>query len=579
MPVTKLIPAAGYIRMSGRQQDKSPAEQRAEITKLVSREGFAIVEWFTDEAITGDSSTDARPGLAALLGAAKQGKFKLVLAWHTNRVSREDPMDAIVFYNQLRKAGVGLHTCCEGAIDLASFTGQLVLFVQQKGSNDFLIEMSQKTLRGRIANAKAGGHNGGPAVYAMDRGLFGPDGKLVRRLQPGEYVRLAGHRVHLLPGTDPAKIEAIRYAFKRYDEADLGLRDLAWELESKGYPSPRGNGWSPRTVLDLLRQRAFIGMARWGAKATGKYHIAQGDEIVPANGKGDNRRKPEQDIITVEGAHGGIIAVDLFERVQAKLPRLKPGKRPFRPKRNADFPLAGLMVCGHCGEPMYATVHRSGDRKGRKVYTYRWFVCSSYMKEVYGSTCGRHPIAADLVTGWLVAKLQEIYLGPGRDALVAEIRKQLKAAPKTSKRDVGRLEKRLGELDREVSRLVKAVRMSDIAELVEELSLVQAERERVKAELAAAHKLSGPVDLDTEAGRIADHLGTIGERLTDADPAVVREVLKQFVKRIVCRWETRKSKRQTKSRLIGGTVELWPQTPFTRSTDPDSVVGVAGCMS
>ena len=196
----------------------------------------------------------------------------------------------------------------------------------------------------------------------------------------------------------------------------------------------------------------------------------------------------------MEGAHGGIIAVDLFERVQAKLPRLKPGKRPFRPKRNADFPLAGLMVCGHCGEPMYATVHRSGDRKGRKVYTYRWFVCSSYMKEVYGSTCGRHPIAADLVTGWLVAKLQEIYLGPGRDALVAEIRKQLKAAPKTSKRDVGRLEKRLGELDREVSRLVKAVRMSDIAELVEELSLVQAERERVKAELGdkpARDKIGG----------------------------------------------------------------------------------------
>ena len=164
--------------MSGRQQDKSPAEQRAEITKLASREGFAIVEWFTDEAITGDSSTDARPGLAALLSAAKQGKFKLVLAWHTNRVSREDPMDAIVFYNQLQSRR-GTPDCREGAIDLASFTGQLVLFVQQKGSNDFLIEMSQKTLRGRIANAKAGGHNGGPAVYAMDRGLFGPDGKLV----------------------------------------------------------------------------------------------------------------------------------------------------------------------------------------------------------------------------------------------------------------------------------------------------------------------------------------------------------------------------------------------------------------
>jgi len=28
------------IRMSGKQQDKSPAEQRAEITKLAAREGF-----------------------------------------------------------------------------------------------------------------------------------------------------------------------------------------------------------------------------------------------------------------------------------------------------------------------------------------------------------------------------------------------------------------------------------------------------------------------------------------------------------------------------------------------------------
>ena len=124
-----------------------------------------IVEWFTDEAITGDSSTSTRPGLAALLAAAKAGKFKVVLAWHTNRISREDPMDAIVFYNQLRKAGVGLHTCCEGAIDLEDFAKQLLLFINQKASNDFLIEMSAKTLRGRIANAKAGGHNGGPAVY------------------------------------------------------------------------------------------------------------------------------------------------------------------------------------------------------------------------------------------------------------------------------------------------------------------------------------------------------------------------------------------------------------------------------
>ena len=196
-----------------------------------------MVEWFTDEAITGDSSTDARPGLAALLTGAKAGTFKVVLAWHTNRISREDPMDAIVFYNQLRKAGVGLNTCCEGAIDLEDFAKQLLLFINQKASNDFLVEMSAKTLRGRIANAKSGGWNGGPAIFAMDRGLFDDDGHLVRRLQPGEYVRQAGHRVRLLPCTDQAKIDAVRFAFERFDSADLGVRDWRGSWRRRATPA------------------------------------------------------------------------------------------------------------------------------------------------------------------------------------------------------------------------------------------------------------------------------------------------------------------------------------------------------
>ena len=40
---------------------------------------------------------------------------------HEELAQREDPMDALVFYNQLRKAGVGLITCCEGRIDLEDF--------------------------------------------------------------------------------------------------------------------------------------------------------------------------------------------------------------------------------------------------------------------------------------------------------------------------------------------------------------------------------------------------------------------------------------------------------------------------
>ena len=79
----KLTPAAAYIRMSGKQQDKSPAEQRAEITKLATREKCEIVEWFTDEAITGDSSTDARA--AWLLCSAPLRQVNSSWSWRGTR--------------------------------------------------------------------------------------------------------------------------------------------------------------------------------------------------------------------------------------------------------------------------------------------------------------------------------------------------------------------------------------------------------------------------------------------------------------------------------------------------------------
>jgi DNA invertase Pin-like site-specific DNA recombinase len=417
-----LTRAAAYIRMSGRQQDKSPAEQRAEIVKLAAREGCQVVQWLTDEAITGDSSTADRAGLADLLAVAKAGTFKVVLAWHTNRISREDPMDAVVFYNQLRKAGVGLVTCCEGRIDLDGFTSQLLLFVNQKASNDYLTELAAKTLRGRVATVKAGGSGGGPAVYGMDRGLFDAAGHMVRRLQAGEYVKQAGHQVRPLPCTDRAKIDAVRFAFERFDVADLSFRNLARELSLKGYPSPAGTGWTHHNVLNLLKSKVYIGTSRWGATTTGKYHTLVGDDIVPAKGDGKTSRpKPEEDVICVAGAHEGIIPVALFNRVQGKLKQRESHRRTCR---HADYPLAGLIVCKHCGQPMYGTSLRS-KHKG-VVYEYQHYVCSTYQTHgrggPYNATCGRHTVDAQRVLRWVVQALQEEYLGPGRDTLVQKSR-------------------------------------------------------------------------------------------------------------------------------------------------------------
>jgi hypothetical protein len=126
------------------------------------------------------------------------------------------------------------------------------------------------------------------------------------------------------------------------------------------------------------------------------------------------------------------------------------------------------------------------------------------------------------------------------------------------------LQKRAADLDREVGRLVKAIRTVDAAELVEELAIVRGERERVKAALADAGRLATPTDLAAEAERIADTLVDLGGRLNDSDPAILRRVLQELVSRITCRWEPGQGKGRTaKCRLAEGIVELRQQTPFS----------------
>jgi site-specific DNA recombinase len=51
-----MINAVAYIRMSSDKQEASPKQQREEITKLANREGYRILRWYIDEAISGDAT-------------------------------------------------------------------------------------------------------------------------------------------------------------------------------------------------------------------------------------------------------------------------------------------------------------------------------------------------------------------------------------------------------------------------------------------------------------------------------------------------------------------------------------------
>jgi DNA invertase Pin-like site-specific DNA recombinase len=573
----RLTPAAAYVRMSSGRQDKSPEEQRHELTKLAVREGLEIVETFSDQGISGDTSGDDRPGLADLVRGAVAGRFKVVLAWHTNRLTREDPFDAVVFYNQLRKAGARVVTCCEGTIDLTDFASQLLLFINQKGSSDFLKEHSQKLLRGKLAAAKRGTWNGAPAPFGMDRGLFGLDGKLLRRLGPGQRPDDPKHQVvRLVPSDDQDKLQAVAYAFQRFATADLSLSALAREMNAKGFPSPEGQGWGHNNMADLLRRPSYCGTSRWGATATGVYYQAHGEDIQAVqNGNGPGRaRKATEDAVDVAEAHEGIIDPVLFHRVQAKL--LRSPKRSGGRCKPDVHPLSGLLVCEHCGKPMHGFTKRGQDRHGNLAYRYQGYQCATYHKygldPIKNPTCGYQVVDGKAVLAWLVDALRPVLLGPGREQLVEAFKRKLQGRAKSKGNDTPRLEKRVEALDNEVGRLVQAVRLAgDIPELVEELTRVRRERDQVKAELQTAGRYSGAGNIDAESQRLADKVWQLSEAIGNADPAVAREAIRMTISRIECKWErTTTAKGYERCKLVEGDI-------FVPKDSPLLVCTPAGC--
>lgn len=406
---TRLIPAAAYVRYSTDQQDGSDEQQLDEIHKLAERDGCRIVDVFSDEGISGDSGRELRPDLSRMLDAAADGRFEVLLAWDTSRIGRQDSVEVGDLLKILKTQGIKIRTCRDGDFDLRSSQDRIRYMFLTEGNNTENVRRAYNTTRGLIRNAKAGNHNGSRANFGLDRAQFTRDGSLVRRLAPGQRKDCRDHVVRLVPSENADAVAAVRYAFQRYDTADVGLRELCRELEGKGYPSPAGRSWNHMSLRSILSNPCYRGVSRWGQNSVGKYHHAQGDDIVPADGH--RGAKPAADCIMVEGAEG-LIEDELFDRVQQRLKQ-----REHRQAPRSDFPLSGLVVCGNCGRPMTGRTIRRRTRKG-KEYVYVTYTCRSYLDGGPASGCGNFHVRADHLQRWLVQALQEAFLGPGRDELV-----------------------------------------------------------------------------------------------------------------------------------------------------------------
>ena len=316
--------AAIYARYSSDLQSETSIDDQVRLCReRAEHDGMTVTEVYSDYAISGGTLSN-RPGMLALMDAAKQSKFDVVIAEALDRISR-DQEDIAAIYKRLSHAEIKIVTLSEGEIN--------ELHVGLKGTMNalFLKDLAIKTKRGQRGRVEAGKIPGGNS-YGYN---------IIRQLKDDGTVTTGEREINV----EHAAI--IKCIFEEY-AACKSPRKIAAALNAECIPSPRGGQWNASTINGsrqrrngILNNELYLGRITYNRQRFIK---------DPETGKRRSRLNPEHEWVVTDVPHLRIIDDDVWNRVQAIKARYtsKVGNKRQTKKRL----LTGLIKCGSCGGSM-----------------------------------------------------------------------------------------------------------------------------------------------------------------------------------------------------------------------------------
>lgn len=320
-----------YARYSSdNQREASIADQFRMCRLRAEKEGWTVVEEYSDHAISG-SSMIQRPGIQAVIMDSGRGRFDMILAEALDRISR-DQEDIAGIYKRMRYADVKMFTLSEGEIS--------ELHVGLKGTMNalFLKDLADKTRRGQRGRVEAGKSGGGNS-YGYD---------VVKKFDAnGEPVR--GDRT-----INPVQAEVVRRIFRDY-AAGKSAKTIAFALNKEGIPAPSGGDWgfstingNPKRGNGILNNEMYIGKIVWNRQRFVK---------DPNTGKRQARPNPEEEWVIQEAPELRILDDELWSAVKARQEKNKIARKDngeadlsrINTRRRPKYLFSGLTKCSCCG--------------------------------------------------------------------------------------------------------------------------------------------------------------------------------------------------------------------------------------
>ncbi|XLS12545.1 recombinase family protein (plasmid) [Bradyrhizobium sp. RDM4] len=296
--------------------------------------------------------------------------------------------------------------------------------------------------------------------------------------------------------------EIVRQIFSDYT-AGKTPRQIAHDLNKRSVRPPRGRLWNGSTINGhvargggMILNDLYAGRIVWN-----KVRMVKN----PATGKRLSRPNPKEQYKVVEAPHLRIIDGATFKAAQVIKAERRRDATPASAQR-ARAPkrvFSGLIRCGSCGGGMSSV---GGDRKGLRLQ------CSAHRES--GSCNNGRRIYLDDIEALEIKGLRQHLAHPEAIAEFVDVynaeRKRLKKEASTER---ARLERRLGEIEREMKRIVDSIVVTGMPpeQFVARMQELEAEKTKVIAGLEIANEAR-------PAGKIGKI--TLGSVLTGGEMAV-----------------------------------------------------------
>jgi DNA invertase Pin-like site-specific DNA recombinase len=150
--MVKRIRAAYYLRVSTEGQELE--NQRSEIRPFIERRGWELRCSFED-VVSGGKTEKDRPGFAAMLKAAHQRKFDILVFWALDRLTREGTRATLNYLQRLESKGVDYVAFQEQWLDSTGPFKDVMISMFATLAKQERARISERTIAGlKVARAK-----------------------------------------------------------------------------------------------------------------------------------------------------------------------------------------------------------------------------------------------------------------------------------------------------------------------------------------------------------------------------------------------------------------------------------------